>query len=62
MGDLFSKPKPTKIAPPKPVAPPPVETAGQAGEQVRKKKPSGREATFITGDLVPEQKKKDTLG
>ena len=62
MGDLFSKPRVTKLAPPKPVAPPPIDTAGQAGEQVRKQRPSGRETTFITGDLVPEKKKKTTLG
>jgi hypothetical protein len=62
MGDLFSKPKATKISKPAPVAPPPVETADQAGEQVRKQKPSGRAETFLTGDLVPEKKKKDKLG
>ena len=62
MGSLFSKPKATKIAPPKPVAPPPLETADQAGEQARKRKPSGRESTFLTGDLVPEQTKKAKLG
>ena len=62
MGSLFSSPKATKIKPPKPVAPPPTETAGQAGEQVRKQRPSGREETFLTGDLVPEKKKKGTLG
>jgi hypothetical protein len=62
MGNLFSKPKATKIPAPKPVAPPPIETAAQAGEEVKKQKPTGREVTFITGDLVPEQKKKDKLG
>jgi hypothetical protein len=62
MGSLFSKPKATKIADPKPIAPPPIETVDQAGEQVRKQKPSGRQATFLTGDLVPETKKKTTLG
>jgi hypothetical protein len=61
-GDIPGKGKATKIAPPKPVAPPAIETADQAGEQVRKRKPSGRQATFITGDLVPETKKKTTLG
>lgn len=62
MGTLFSKPKVTKFKDPKPVAPPATETVGQAGEQVRKQKPSGRQATFLTGDLIPEQKKKTTLG
>lgn len=62
MGDLFSKPKATKIADPKPVTPPPTESVDQAGEQVQRAAPSGREATFLTGDLVPEKKKKDTLG
>lgn len=62
MSGLFSKPKATKIPPPKPVAPSAVETADQAGEQVRKQKPSGRETTFLTGDLVPKPKKKTVLG
>lgn len=62
MGNLFSSPKTRKIPPPKPVAPPALETVDQAGEQVKKRKPSGREATFITGDLVPEPKKKTKLG
>lgn len=62
MSGLFSKPKVTKFAPPTPVAPPPTETVGQAGEQVRSRKPTGREATFLTGDLVPETKKKTVLG
>ena len=62
MGDMFSKPKVTKMPDPKPVAPPPTETAGQAGEQVKEKKPGGRQATFLTGDLVPQQTKKTTLG
>ena len=58
MGGLFSKPKVTKIAAPKPVAPPPTETAGQAGEQVRTRQSTGRESTFLTGDLVPIDKNK----
>ena len=67
MGKIFSgltsKPKATKIAPPKPVAPPPVETVDQAGDQIKKKKkPTGRASTFLTGDLVPDQTKKTTLG
>jgi hypothetical protein len=62
MGGVFSKPKTTKIAPPKPVPPPAVETVDQAGEQVRKTTPSGRGATFLTGDLVPTPKKKTVLG
>lgn len=62
MGEIFSRPKSIRIAPPRPVAPPPTETVGQAGEQVRRQPPSGRAATFLTGDLVPEQKKKTVLG
>lgn len=60
MGSLFSKPKSVKPPAVKPVAPPAVETADQAGEAVRKRRPSGRETTFLTGDLVPvnEFKKK----
>jgi len=62
MGSVFSSPKKTKLPPPKAVAPPPTASAEQAGEEVKKKKPTGRAATFLTGDLVPEQKKKSSLG
>jgi hypothetical protein len=62
MSSVFSKPKSTKIAPPKPVAPPPTESIDQAGEQVKKQRTAGRGSTFLTGDLVPEPKKKKTLG
>jgi hypothetical protein len=62
MGGLFSKPKVTKAPVAKPIAPPAVESAEQAGEGVQKRKPTGREATFLTGDLVPETKKKTLLG
>jgi len=63
MGGLFSGSKTTKMAPPKPVPPPPVDTADQAGERSRKKWPGGREATFLTGDLTPkESEKKKKLG
>jgi hypothetical protein len=62
MGGLFSAPKSTKLAPPKPASPPPIETADQAGEQSRQQKSAGRESTFLTGDLVPQTKKKTTLG
>jgi hypothetical protein len=61
MGNLFSPPS-TKLPTPKPVAPPPTETADQAGEQAKKRKSAGRESTFLTGDLVPQTKKKTTLG
>ncbi len=62
MGNLFSKPKVTKAPVVKPVAPPATESAEQAGEAVRKRKPTGIAATFLTGDLVPGPKKKEELG
>jgi hypothetical protein len=50
--------------PPKPVIPPPPPTVDTAGveEQVRGQKPTSREQTFLTGDLVPKPKKKTVLG
>jgi hypothetical protein len=63
MGGIFSKPKSTKPPPvPKTPPPPTIEDATQAGEQVRRRRPSGTAETFLTGDLVPEKKKKTTLG
>jgi hypothetical protein len=67
MGNLFSKPKSVKAPEVKsvkasPPPPPPTATAEQAGESVKRRKPSGRLATFLTGDLVPEQTKKTKLG
>ncbi|MEE9529103.1 MAG: hypothetical protein V3V88_03540 [Dehalococcoidia bacterium] len=58
--------------PPKPVQAPQVPQAiappsatvntQQAQDQARKRTTSGRAETFITGDLVPEKKKKTLLG
>lgn len=56
---------------PKPVTPPPVppplpipEPGPEAGEQARKRRPRGRRATFLTGDLIPTEQelKKKQLG
>ncbi len=53
-GLLDSKPKVVK-APPVPPSPP-IPTVGQeVGEQARKKRPRGRQETFLTGALIPEQ-------
>ena len=61
MGGVFSKPKSTSIPKPKSVAPPPLDTADQAGDQQRSRS-TAREETFLTGDLVPDKKKKTLLG
>lgn len=62
MGGLFGdgggdiKPPPVKPTPP-------VPTVGEeVGEQAKKKRPRGRQQTFITGDLVPQSGKKKVLG
>lgn len=61
MGGLFSKPKPVKAPPlPPPVAEP--DVGEETGEQARKKRPRGFRETFLTGDLVPPEEKKRTLG
>ncbi len=62
MGGLFSSPKSVKAPPlPPPIATP--EVSEEVGEQARKKRPRGRQKTFLTGELTPEQPgKKRTLG
>lgn len=54
MGGLFGGGKSVKPPPVEPVEPPPaVDESRQAGEQVRKRKKGSRQATFLTGDLIP---------
>ena len=62
MSGLFGdEPKVVKPTPPKPV--PPIPTVGEeVGEQAKKKRPRGFRDTFLTGDLVPESRKKGVLG
>ena len=61
MSGLGSKPKVVKPAPPKPV--PPIPTVSEEpSEQAKKRRPRGFRETFLTGDLVPETRKKGVLG
>jgi hypothetical protein len=64
MNRLFSSPKSAKrpAAPRPPTPPPTIETSTQANEATRTRRQSGTAETFLTGDLVPEKKKKTTLG
>jgi hypothetical protein len=64
MGGLTDKPKVVQPPPVPPAPPPPTtETAVQAAEQVKKRGPTARQATFLTGDLIPEDtRKKKVLG
>jgi hypothetical protein len=60
---IAGKPKAVKPPPvPAPLAPVATADTKQAGEQVRRRAPSGRAETFITGDLTPKTKKKQLLG
>lgn len=53
--------KVVKPAPPKPA--PPVPTPDlTVGEQAKKRRPRGRQETFLTGDLIPETGKKKVFG
>lgn len=62
MGGLFGS-KPKTVKPPPPTAPPATPQVGEeVGERARRKAPRGRRATFLTGDLVPEDDKKKFLG
>ncbi len=62
MSGLFGG-KPKVVKPPIPTPPPPVPVVGEeVGDIARKKRPRGREETFLTGDLVPDTGKKKRLG
>lgn len=61
MSGLFDKPDVVKPPTPKPA--PPVPTVDETvGEQAKKKRPRGRQETFLTGDLIPVTGKKTVLG
>jgi len=63
MGGLLDKPKPVKAPPVPPV--PPIPTVGQeVGEQARRRRPRGRQETFLTGNLIPTEQdlKKQRFG
>jgi len=53
--------KPVKTPP---IAPPEAipDVSPETEEQARKKRPRGRQETFLTGDLAPETTKKKVLG
>lgn len=54
MGGLLSKPKVVK--PPPVPAPPPIPTADEeVGDVARRRRPRGRQETFLVGDLVPSE-------
>ena len=61
MGGLPDPVKPTALPPPAPPLPT-ADIPEQAGEEAKKRRPRGRAETFITGDLIPETKKKTLLG
>ena len=48
--------------PPVPKAPPIPTVDEQVKDIARKKRPRGRQETFLTGDLIPETTKKRILG
>ena len=54
--------KPVEVAPPKPAPPvPTAETAAEAGDIARKRRPRGFRDTFLTGELTPDTGKKKRL-
>jgi len=55
-------PSPVEVEPGEPEAPPAEEDTRQAAEFEKRKKPRGRQATLLTGDLTPKTKKKQILG
>jgi len=57
-------PEPESVELPSPEAPEALPDGSGAGDAERRRlaKRSGRQATFLTGDLVPKKKKKTVLG
>ncbi len=54
MGGLIDKPKTVK--PPPVPAPPPTPTIDEkVGDVARRKRPRGREETFLVGELIPTE-------
>ncbi len=62
MSGLFDGGGQTVKAPPVPPPPPIPDVGPEVGEQARKKRPRGREETFLTGELVPDTGLKKVLG
>jgi hypothetical protein len=62
MGGLLDKPKPVTIAPPKPAPPVPTVDEDVVGTEAKKKRPRGRQETFLTGALVPSGNVGSKLG
>jgi hypothetical protein len=60
--DVLIAERPEKIPPPKPIAPRPTVDEDQVTASAARKRKRGRQSTFLTGDLVPQQTKKTTLG
>lgn len=61
MGGLLDTPKPVK---PPPALPPLAvpEVDEEVGTRARKRRPRGREETFLTGALIPDTGKKKVFG
>ena len=64
MGGLLSKPKTVKTPPVPPTPPIPTVDEDEVTAQARKRRPRGRQETFLTGDLIPVEQdlKKLRLG
>ncbi|KKK96720.1 hypothetical protein LCGC14_2659940 [marine sediment metagenome] len=59
----MSFPEPREVVPPPVAKAPPIPTVGEEVEDIaRKRRPRGRQETFLTGDLIPETAKKRILG
>ncbi len=59
MGGIFGGGGGGSVKPPPPTPPSALpEVGAEVGERARRKAPRGRRVTFLTGDLVPEDKEK----
>lgn len=61
MTPLFAKPKPVKAPSPQPPLAIP-EVDKEVEDIARRRRPRGRQETFLTGELVPITEKKRVLG
>ena len=62
MSGIFGD-KPKAVKPPSPTPPLAIPQVGEeVGDIARRKRPRGREETFLTGDLVPDTGKKKRFG
>ncbi len=62
MGGFLDKPKVVKAPLVPPLPPVPTVAGDEVGSQARRRRPRGRQETFLTGNLIPDTNKKKVFG